>query len=123
MDRYALVLLGGAIGSLARYLASTAIMTRFTGRFPLGTWVVNMTGCFFIGLLMTQFTARGAHPNWRLLLVVGVLGGFTTFSSFEYETFTSAQNGAPLVALWNIVASVVCGYLAVWLGVAVAAKS
>jgi len=118
-----MVLLGGALGSLARYLVSSAVVARFSGRFPLGTWIVNITGCFFIGLLMAHFDARGVHPNWRLLLVVGVLGGFTTFSAFEYETFLRARDGAPLLALWNVVASVVFGYLAVWLGVAVAGKN
>ena len=83
-------MLGAAAGGLARYVVSTAVMQRFQGRFPLGTLVVNVTGCFLIGLLMTWFTERtGPHPYWRLLLVTGVLGGYTTFSSFAWETFES----------------------------------
>jgi len=117
MDKYLIVMLGGAAGSLARYVAGTAIMTRFGGRFPLGTLIVNSTGCFLIGAIMTLLT-RGAapHPNWRLLLVVGFLGGYTTFSSFAYETFVAARDGNPWLGLLNVLASVALGYLAVWLG-------
>ena len=117
MDKYLLVLAGGAIGSLARYLAGTAIMSRFTGRFPLGTLIVNVTGCFLIGVIMTMLTQKTApHPNWRLFLVVGILGGYTTFSSFEWETFAATRDGSPWIGLLNVMASVALGYLAVWLG-------
>ncbi len=92
-------------------------MARYTGRFPLGTVLVNITGCFAIGLIMTLLTERlQASPNWRLLLVVGFLGGYTTFSSFEWETYSSLREGGFLIGLANVVGSVVCGYLAVWLG-------
>src|SRR5512147_2233286 len=93
MDRYLLVMAGGAVGSMARYAAGSVIMTRFGGRFPLGTLVVNVTGSFLIGLLMTVFAERLPHPYWRLLLVVGFLGGYTTFSSFEYETWAAVREG------------------------------
>jgi CrcB protein len=117
MDRYLLVLLGGAIGSLARYVVGTAIMSRFSGRFPLGTLIVNVSGCFLIGVIMTLLSEKPApHPNWRIFLVVGFLGGFTTFSSFAYETFTAAREGSALVGLMNVLLSVTLGYLAVWLG-------
>lgn len=117
MDKYLLVLAGGAIGSLARYIAGTAIMSRFTGRFPLGTLIVNVTGCFFIGAIMTMLTQKTApHPNWRLFLVVGILGGYTTFSSFEWETFAATRDGSSWIGLLNVMASVGLGYLAVWLG-------
>src|SRR6476661_4872847 len=87
-EKYLLVMLGGATGSLARYVAGAAIMNRFGGRFPVGTLVVNVSGSFLIGLLMAVFTERfQPHSNWRLLLVVGSLGGYTTFSAFEYETY------------------------------------
>ena len=104
MDKYLIVMLGGAVGSLARYVAGTAIMTRFGGRFPLGTLIVNSTGCFLIGAIMTLLT-RGAapHPNWRLLLVVGFLGGYTTFSSFAYETFLSNKARFALTALGMVI--------------------
>src|SRR5215510_67240 len=113
-------MLGGGTGSLARYVAGTAIMNRVGGRFPLGTLVVNVTGCFLIGLLMSLLTERfWPHPNWRLLLVVGFLGGYTTFSSFEYETLQAMESGAMWMGLLNVVGSVVFGYLAVWIGSAI----
>jgi CrcB protein len=75
-----------------------------------------------IGVLMTLFTERVVHPNWRLALVVGFLGGYTTFSSLEYETFVAGRDGQPLIGLLNVTASVVVGYLAVWLGTVAAGK-
>jgi fluoride exporter len=114
---------GGGIGSLMRYLIGTAIMQRFGGRFPLGTFVINITGSFLIGLLMTLLTEKFApHPNWRLLLVIGFLGGYTTFSSFEYETFQSVRGGGHWLALGYVVSSVILGYAGVWLGVVVASR-
>ena len=92
-------------------------MTRFGGTFPLGTLVINITGSFLIGFLMTMLTERfKLDPNWRLLLVVGFLGGYTTFSSFEWETYTVVRDGARWTGALNVVSSVILGYLAVWLG-------
>jgi len=119
---YLLIAAGGAAGSLARYLASTAIMTRTGGRFPLGTLVINVTGSFLIGLLMTLFTERQPHPYWRPLLVIGFLGGYTTFSSFEWETFAAIREGGFWIGLANIVGSVGLGYTAVWLGALLARR-
>jgi fluoride exporter len=114
---YLLVLIGGGTGALARYAAGSAIMARFGGRFPLGTLAINVTGSFAIGFLMTVLTERyQLNPAWRLLLVVGFLGGYTTFSSFEWETFTAVRDGALWGGMLNVVASVVLGYVAVWLG-------
>ena len=118
-----MVMLGGASGSLVRYVAGTAIMERFGGRFPLGTLAINVSGSFLIGVLMTLFTDRlMPHPNWRLLLVVGFLGGYTTFSTFEYETLRAVQDGGRWIGLLNIVASVLVGYVAVWLGAAIVGR-
>ncbi len=123
MDRYLLVMLGGAAGSLARYVAGAEIMRRFKGTFPLGTLAVNVSGCFLIGLIMTLLTERfNLHPNWRMLLVVGFLGGYTTFSSFEYETYTAIRDGGHWIGLLNILGSVGLGYIALWLGVLAAAR-
>ena len=118
-----MVTAGGGIGSLVRYVVGTAITQRFGGRFPAGTFIINVTGSFLIGMLMTLLTERLApHPHWRLLLVVGFLGGYTTFSSFEYETFQSARSGGHWLALGYVLASVVLGYLGVWLGVLLASR-
>ena len=123
MDRYFVVLLGGGCGALLRYVAAGAIMQRFGGRFPLGTFVINVSGSFMIGLLMTLLLERfQPHPNWRLFLVVGILGGYTTFSTFEYEIYTSVRQGSHGIALLNVLSSVVAGYLAVWLGAVVAGR-
>jgi CrcB protein len=123
LERYLMVMVGGATGSLMRYVLGTAIMSRTGARFPLGTVVINITGSFLIGLLMTLLTERlSPNPNWRLLLVVGFLGGYTTFSSFEWETLGLMRDGARWLGLLNVVGSVVIGYLAVWLGAAVAGK-
>jgi len=118
-----MVMVGGAVGSLARYVTGTAIMGRFGTRFPLGTLFVNVTGSFLVGLLMALLTERWQpHPNWRLLLVVGFLGGYTTFSSFEYETYRAVRDGGPWIGLVNVTGSVLLGYLAVWIGSAAAGR-
>ena len=115
--KYLLILAGGGVGSLLRYVAGTAIMARFGSRFPLGTMVINVTGSFTIGLAMTLLTERfQPHTNLRLLLVVGFLGGYTTFSSFEWETYTAIREGGFWIGLINVVGSVGLGYMAVWLG-------
>lgn len=108
---------------MARYVAASAIMTRFGGKFPLGTLVINVTGSFLIGFLMTMLTERfNLDPVWRLLLVVGFLGGYTTFSSFEWETYTAVREGALWNGMLNVVSSVMLGYVAVWLGVLLARR-
>ncbi len=98
-------------------------MTRSGARFPLGTFVINVSGSFLIGLLMSLLTERWQpHPHWRLFLVVGVLGGYTTFSSFEYETFQAARDGERWMGLLYVAGSVLLGYAAVWLGTVLAAR-
>jgi CrcB protein len=122
LDRYFAVLAGAGLGGLARYVASTWIMARYGGRFPLGTLIINVTGSFLIGLLMALFTERQPYPNWRLFLVTGVLGGYTTFSSFEYETFQAVRDGSRWLAVLYVTASVAIGYLGVWLGAMLVAR-
>ena len=123
MDRYIVVLAGAGLGGLMRYTLGTWIMAKYGGRFPLGTFVINVMGSFLVGVLMTVFTERvQPHPNWRLFLVVGVLGGFTTFSSFEYETYQAMRDGARPMALLYVAGSVLGGYLAVWMGAVLGAR-
>ena len=124
MDRYFVVLAGAGLGGLARYVAGTWIMAKYGGRFPLGTFIINVTGSFLIGVLMMLFTERlQPHPNWRLFLVVGVLGGYTTFSSFEYETLQAVRDGTSWLAALYVLASVGVGYLGVWLGALLALRA
>lgn len=113
-----MVMAGAAAGGLARYVVSVAVTERFGGRFPLGTLVVNVSGCFLIGVLMTVLAGRfQLHPNWRLLLITGVLGGYTTYSSFAWETFQTVELGDRWMGFANVALSVIVGYLAVWFGV------
>jgi len=121
--KYLLIAVGGGAGSLLRFIAGTAIMTRYARTFPLGTLVINITGSFLIGLLMTLFTERfQPHTNLRLLLVVGFLGGYTPFSSFEWEAYPAVRDGAFWIGLANVAGSVLFGYLAVWLGALLARR-
>lgn len=122
MDKYLVVLAGAGFGGLARFALGSWIMAKYGGRFPLGTFVVNVTGAFLMGLLMTLLTERLAqpHPLWRLFLAVGVLGGYTTFSSFEYETWQAFRGGERWMGLLYVGGSVLLGYVALWLGVVAA---
>jgi CrcB protein len=124
LTRYLLVLFGGGAGSLTRLLVSTAITTRFGARYPIaGTMAINITGSFIIGLLMTLITERyGVNSNLRYLLVIGFLGGYTTFSSFEWETLSVVRAGAFGMGMFNVVGSVLLGYSAVWLGAVLARR-
>ena len=117
MGEYLIIVLGGGVGSLTRYLVATAIMSRYAGRFPLGTFVINVSGSFLIGVLLTLLTERlNPHPYWRLGLVVGFLGGYTTFSSFEWETYATTRDGNAWIGLLYVLTSVAAGYAAVVFG-------
>lgn len=113
-----LVGLGGFLGSVARYLLSS-LVTQWSGapRFPAATLVVNLVGCLAIGALsgVATRTALLTAPL-RLFLFTGVLGGFTTFSAFGYETFLLGKDSFNALALMNIAAQIVLGVGAVWLG-------
>lgn len=121
MSKYLSVLIGGGIGAVLRFAIGTFVLRVYTGLFPLGTFLINVSGSFLVGVLMTLFFSRPAiHPNWRLFAVTGILGGYTTFSSFEWETLTALESGAPMGALLNVVMSVSIGFAGVWLGAVLA---
>jgi fluoride exporter len=112
---------GGFIGSAGRYLIGGWAHRLFpTTTFPVGTLVVNAIGCFAIGLLSALFEGRQLlSPEARLFLMIGILGGFTTFSSFAYETLGLARDGDTLRATWNLIAQVGICMVAAWVGYAV----
>lgn len=117
LARLALVGLGGMIGAVLRYAVGGLVHRLYEGRFPFGTLLVNSAGCLAIGFLFTLAEDRGVMTaNTRLLVFVGVLGGFTTFSSFGYETFTLWRDGLAVKALLNITANMCVGLAAVWAG-------
>jgi len=117
MNRYLLVAAGSALGGMARYFVSGVVQQALGPTFPYGTLAVNLVGCFAIGAFMAAFESRlSAPPEVRIFLVVGILGGFTTFSAFGYETDALLRGGEPHLALWNIAASVGLGLAAVVLG-------
>lgn len=108
---------GGALGAVARYQLSLWIHGRWPGAFPTGTFVVNVVGCLALGLLSGVLDARAtASPLVRLFAGVGILGAFTTFSTFELETVHALERGEAAVALGYVAASVLVGFVALWLG-------
>jgi fluoride exporter len=117
MNKYLVVGVGGFLGAIARFWLGGYISNRMGTRFPYGTFLINITGSFLIGFILTLLAER-THwsPNWRYLIPIGFIGAYTTFSTFEYETFRSIQDGELFVAGLNVVLSVVVGFVAVWLG-------
>jgi CrcB protein len=119
--RYALVAAGSAIGGCARYGVGLAVARRSASLFPWGTFLVNVTGCFAIGLFMAFTVERlPLDTRWRLLFAVGVCGGYTTFSSFAYETSKLVDGREYAFAAANVVGSALAGLAAVWIGGAAA---
>jgi fluoride exporter len=118
MAKYLMVALGGAFGSVLRFWAGTYVSARMGTRFPWGTFAINITASFLIGVIMTVLADRANwNANWRYLIPIGFIGGYSTFSTFEYETFRVFADGELFIAALNVVGSVVVGFIAVWLGV------
>ena len=121
MNMILLVALGGAVGSIARYLMASRVQTATGWNWPLGTVLVNILGCFLIGILYVLLVARpDPKHELRALLITGVMGGFTTFSSFSLETVTMAMNGNYGGATLNVVVSVAACLVGTMLGIALA---
>lgn len=119
MFTYALVALGSAIGGTLRYWLAAVISETTIGTFPWGILAVNVSGSAAIGLFATLTAADGrlyVPSEWRTFFMVGICGGYTTFSSFSLQTLALAQDGEWLAAGMNIMGSVALCLLAVWLG-------
>jgi CrcB protein len=112
MQRFLLICLAGAAGTGARYLVALWSAQRFGSAFPYGTLVVNVAGCFLIALIMHLAMANAWPATLRVALTVGFLGGFTTYSSFNYETMRLVEEGAVATALLNVVVTLGAGFTA-----------
>ena len=121
MQRLIFIGLAGFAGTLMRYWLSDWTARRFGETFPTGTLVVNLIGCFLAGLLFyLMFDRYLVSPTVRSVVLIGLLGGFTTFSSFGLQTFTLLRDGEMGLALFNIAISNVGGILMVWVGYSLA---
>ena len=114
MTRFLLICLGGALGSGARYLTSLAAASMFGVGFPYGTLIVNLAGSFLLGFIMEILP----RPDLRFFLATGVMGGFTTYSTFNYETTAYLREGAWAMAALNIGATVLGCLIAGFAGIA-----
>ncbi len=110
------IALGGALGSVMRYLAGGAVQRFSTRGFPVGTMAVNVIGCLLVGILMQRFLNTQAHPEARSFLIVGFCGGFTTFSTFSSETIGLMLGGEMERATIYVVLTVTLCLLATWAG-------
>ena len=117
-----LVAAGGALGATARHLASKAALALAPPTFPWGTYLINITGCFAMGLVAGLAGNGSLSPSTRLFLATGVLGGFTTFSAFGLEAQGLLSNGRAGAALAYVLGQVVLGLLGVVMGLAIARR-
>jgi fluoride exporter len=117
MVKYLMIAIGGGLGSVLRFWVGGVVSGKMGTRFPYGTFVINCTASFLIGFIITLLTDK-THwsPNLRFLIPIGFIGGYSTFSTFEYETFRVVQEGEFLIAFLSVILSVVVGFVAVWLG-------
>jgi fluoride exporter len=117
MQNIIIVGMGGFFGAVARFVIGLWVGQKWGRSFPLGTFFVNVSGSFFIGFLMALFTERlMLNPQWRTFFVIGFLGAYTTFSTFEYETGALIRDSEWLIAALNVVLSVIMGFGALKLG-------
>jgi len=117
MLKWILIAAGGGLGSVLRYAVQIGVSRIWDHAFPLGTLLVNLSGCVLIGLLAGLFYGSASlREEYRLALSVGVLGGFTTFSAFGLESFSLLNERRVTMALLYVAGSCVAGLLAVWLG-------
>jgi CrcB protein len=118
LQKYFFIALGGSLGSIARFWVGSAVANRMGTKFPYGTFLINITACVIIGFSLTFFGRRAElNPAWRFFVPVGFVGAYSTFSTFEWETFSNLQTGAFLIAVSYVVLSFIVGLIGVWCGV------
>ncbi len=123
LTKYAAVAAGGALGAMLRYALGNSTLGRMAAPFPTATLVINVTGSFLIGLFLTLAAERShISPHLRLALAVGFVGAYTTFSTFEWETFKLTEAGDWARALLYVMLSFALGLIAVWAGIAAARR-
>ena len=112
-----MISLGGVLGANARYLVAAWAAERFGTAFPYGTFIINITGSFALGLFMAFLQDRAfIHPNYRLFFATGFCGAYTTFSTFTYESLRLWQDGSVLLAFLNMAGSILVGMLGIFSG-------
>ena len=117
MEKYFYVALGGALGSMARYWVGASVAGRAGSRFPWGTLVINITACVLLGFTMTWLGKRTTmNPDFRFLVPIGFIGAYSTFSTYEWEAFSTMRAGAFMLGAAYIATSVVLGLAATWSG-------
>jgi fluoride exporter len=117
LQKYLLIALGGALGSIARFWVGSTVGSRMGTRFPYGTFVINLTACVIIGFTLTYLGKRlELSPAWRYLIPVGFVGAYSTFSTYEWETLSTLRSGAFALAALYAFGSLFLGLLATWLG-------
>jgi CrcB protein len=117
MERFLWICFAGAAGTGARYLISLWAAQRFGSAFPVGTLIVNLAGCFTIAAAMHAALMLSWSPALRSAIAIGFIGGFTTYSSFNYETTRLLEEGSPGLAALNMTATVAGAFFAGWLGI------
>jgi len=117
LQKYLLIAIGGALGSVARYWVGSTVAGRLGARFPYGTLLVNITACLLIGFTVTYMGKRAdLDPAWRFLVPVGFIGAYSTFSTYEWETLSTLRSGAFVLAALYAGGSLILGLAAVWAG-------
>jgi CrcB protein len=119
LQRYLLIAIGGALGSVARYWVGSTVAERMGFKFPYGTLIVNLTACLVIGFSLTYLSRRAdLNPAWRFLIPIGFVGAYSTFSTYEWETLSTMRSGAFALAAVYALGSLVLGLAATWAGAA-----